>query len=51
MKTNAECFNLVNSHKLCTLFTAVVSDDEPTKVKDVSKWVEGILDAVLERPA
>ena len=49
MKTNAECFDLVNSHKLYTLFTTVVSDDEPAEVKEASKRVEGILDAVYEK--
>ena len=39
MKTNAECFDLVNSHKLYTLFTIVVSDDEPSEIKDTSKHV------------
>ena len=29
IKTNAECFDLVNRLKLCILFTTVVSDDEP----------------------
>ena len=48
MKSNAECFDLV-SHELHTLFTTVVSGDEPEEVKEASKHAEGTLDAVCKK--
>ena len=48
MKTNAECFDLVNSHKLHALFAAVESNDELAKIKEASKYAKDMLETVCK---